>query len=131
MLEHVVARQMPEAVVHLLEVIDVEHHQRQRAPVAVRARDLALDRVHEVALVEDLRQPVDGGEPVDLLVVGVLDVAAGEELEDRAADLDEITIAHHVLVDGLVVDVGAVRRAEVADQDRLAHVDDLGVVARD
>jgi hypothetical protein len=55
----------------------------------VGARDLALDRVQEVALVEDLRQAVDRRQPVDLLVVGVLDVAAGQELEDRAADLDE------------------------------------------
>ena len=101
------------------------------APVAVRARDLALERLEEVALVEDLRQAIDGGEPVDLLVVGVLDVAAGEELEDGAADLDQVAVAQHVLVDQLVVDVGAVGRAQVADQDRLAGVDDLGVVARD
>jgi hypothetical protein len=53
----------------------------------------------EVALVEDLGQAVDRGEAVDLLVIGVLDVAAREELEDRAADLDEIAVAHDVLVD--------------------------------
>ncbi len=131
MLQHVVARQVPEAVVDLLEVIDVEHHQRQRSPVAVRARYLAFDRVHEVALVEDLRQAVDGRQPVDLLVVRVLDVAAREELEDRAADLDEISVAQHVFVDQLVVDVRAVRRSEIADQDRLARVHDLRVIARD
>ena len=130
-LEHVVARQVPEAVVDLLEVVDVEHHQRQRAPVAMRARDLALDRVQEVALVEDLRQPVDGRQPVDLLVVGGLDVAAREELEDRAADLDQVAVAQHVLVDGLVVDVGAVRGSQIANQDRLARVHDLRVIARD
>jgi hypothetical protein len=45
-------------------------------------------------------------------VVGALDVAAGEELEDGAADLDEIAVGQHVLLDGLVVDVGAVGRAE-------------------
>ena len=130
-LEHVVAGQVAVAVVDLLEVVDVEHHQRQRPPVAVRARDLALERLEEVALVEDLRQAVDGRQAVDLLVVGVLDVAAGQELEDRAADLDEIAVAQDVLVDRLVVDVGAVGRAEIADQDRLAGVDDLRVIARD
>ena len=34
----------------------------------------------------------------------------------RAADLDEVAVAQHVLVDGLVVDVGAVGRAEIAHQ---------------
>jgi hypothetical protein len=131
LLEHVVARQVPVGVVDLLEVVEVEHHQRQGPPVAVGAGDLALQGLEEVSLVGDLGQPVDGGEAVDLLVVGVLDVAAGQELEDGAAHLDEIAVPERVFVDGLVVDVGAVGRAEIADQDRLAGVDDLGVVAGD
>jgi hypothetical protein len=41
------------AVVELLEVVDVEHHQRQRAVVARAARHLAIDELQEVALVVD------------------------------------------------------------------------------
>ena len=125
-----VAGEVAEAVVDALEVVDVEHDQRQVAAVAQRAPDLALERLDEVAPVEDLREAVDRGEPVDLLVVRVLDVVAGEELEDAAADLDEVAVAQHVLVDHLVVDVGAVGRPHVAQHDRVAGVDDLAVVAR-
>src|SRR6185437_4403787 len=73
----------------------------------------------------------DRGQAVDLLVVRVLDVAASEELEDRAPDLDQVTVAQHVLVDRLVVDVGPVRRSEIAHQDRLPGVHDLRVIAGD
>ena len=130
LLEHVVAGEVAEAVVDRLEAIDVEQDQRQLATIALGARHFAVELLEEIAAVEHLRQTVDGGEAIDLLVVGVLDVAAREELEDGAADLDEVAVAQHVLVDELIVDVGAVGRAEVAQDDRLAGVDDLGVVAR-
>ena len=126
-----VAGEVAEAVVDALEAVDVEHDQRQVAAIAQRAPDLALERLDEVAAVEHLGEAVDRGEPIDLLVVGVLDVVAAEELEDAAADLDEVAVAQHVLVDHLVVDVGAVGRPHVAQHDRVAGVDDLAVVARD
>jgi hypothetical protein len=62
-------------------------------------------------------------------VVGALDVAAGEELEDGAADLDEVTVAQRVLVDELVVDVGAVGRAEVLEEPAAVLLGQLRVPA--
>jgi hypothetical protein len=102
------------------------------AAVPVAARQLALERLFEVAAVEDLGEPVDGGEPVDLVVVGGLDVPAGDELEDGAPDLHQVAVAHHELAgDGLVVDVAAIGRAEVFDGDLAVAIDQLGVVAAD
>ena len=46
---------------------------------------LALEGLGEVALVVDLREPIDDGEPVDLLVVLRLDVFAREELDGHNA----------------------------------------------
>ncbi len=122
-LEHVVTGEVAEAVVDAFEAIDVEHDQRQVAAIAQRAPDLSLERLDEVAAVEHLREPVDRGEAINLLVVGVLDVVAAEELEDAATDLDEVAVAQHVLVDHLVVDVGAVGRPHVPEHDRVAGVD--------
>src|SRR5690606_10963666 len=65
--QDVVAGTMTEGVVAALEVIDVEHHQRQGAAIATRTVDLAIEGLDEVALVEDLRQAIDGGEAIDLL----------------------------------------------------------------
>ena len=80
-------------VVDLLEVIDVEHQQRQRPAVARAARDLALEELEEVALVVGAGQAVHDRHPVDLFVVARLDAGAREELEDRRADLHEVGVA--------------------------------------
>ena len=71
-----IAGEVAERVVDALEPIDVEHDQRQIAAIAQRAADLALERLDEVAPVEDLRETVDRGQPINLLVVRVLDVVA-------------------------------------------------------
>ena len=118
-------------VVDLLEVVEVEHDQRQLASVATGACDFAIERLCEVALVENLRQPIDGGQAIDLLVIGALDVPAGKELENRASDLDEVAIDQRTFLDQLVVDVGAVGRPEIANPNRPAGIGDLRVRARD
>ena len=127
--EHRVAREVAEGVVDLLEVIDVEEDQREAARVAAGAGGLALERLVEVALVVQLGEAVHRHQPVDLLVVLRLHVAAHDELEDRAADLELVAVAQDDLVDELVVDVGAVGRAEVADHVVGALSADPGVVA--
>ena len=76
-----------------LEVIDVEHQQRQRPAVAGAAGDLALEELEEVALVVGAGQGVHDRHLVDLFVVARLDARAGEELEDRGADLQEVGVA--------------------------------------
>src|SRR3989442_5551129 len=53
---------MPDAVVDVLEVVEVEHDQRETSSVALRPEDLAPQRLVEVALVVELRQRVGLGE---------------------------------------------------------------------
>lgn len=98
-----------------------------------RARELALEKVHQVASVRDLRQPVDDGEAVDLLVIERLDVAAFDELENRAAELEEIAApeAREHLRDAIAVDERAVGAAEVLDVAGPRLVDEAGMVTRD
>jgi hypothetical protein len=94
-------------------VVDVEHRQRQRPPVPLAPRQLALEELDEEALVVDAGQAVHDGHPVDLLVVRHLDVVAGQELEDGRADLEEVSVAQRRFLDRLVVHVRAVGRSEV------------------
>src|SRR5262249_12738346 len=61
-----VAREVPEGVVLLLEVIDVEQDERELAAVAPAARNLALQCLVEVALVEDLRETIERHHSIDL-----------------------------------------------------------------
>jgi hypothetical protein len=82
----------PIRVVALLEVVDVEHHQRERPIIAAGPAQLALEGLEEVALVEDLGQPVDRRQAIDLLVIQALDVVAAQELEDGAPDLDQVAV---------------------------------------
>ena len=60
--ERGVAGEMADAVVDALEVVDVDEHEGEPARVAVRARDLASERLVEVAAVVETRQPVEVGE---------------------------------------------------------------------
>ena len=91
-LQHRITGQVAVRVVDLLEVIDVEHHERQRMAVAARDRDLALEELHEEALVVDPGHPVLDGHVVDRFVVRALDVAAREELVDRVAEPDLVAV---------------------------------------
>ena len=64
-----------------------------------------------------LREGVDRHQAVDLFVVVRLDVVAGHELEDRAAELDLVAVLRAADCFTLdVVDEGAVGRAEVLDR---------------
>ena len=87
-----VAGEVAVGVVDLLEVVDVEHDQRQRPPVALRARDLALEQLVEEPLVVDAGQAVEDRQAVDLLVVGALDVGAGQELQHRLAEAHDVAV---------------------------------------
>ena len=59
---------MSVAVVDLLEVVDIEHDEREHAAVPHRAVQLALDRLEEVALIEAL----DDQDDVDDIYVNVI-----------------------------------------------------------
>ena len=90
---------------------------------------LAFEVVEKIAPVEDLREAVDGGEPIDLFLIGILDVVAAQEFEDAVANLDKVTVLQNLLVNQFVVDTGTVGRAKVAYSDRLTGIDDFAVIA--
>ena len=77
-----------------------------------------------------LRETVCGHHAVDLFVVLHLDVIAHDELQDRAADFELVAMAQtHVPFEGIVVDVGPVRRSEVPNEKLGAFETNLAVVA--
>jgi len=84
---------MAVSIVDVLEMIDVVNQQRQLATIALRTGQFTLEVLHKITLVVNLSEAVDCGQPVDLFVVGVFDIAAGEELENRPANLDQIAVA--------------------------------------
>ena len=84
--QHEVALLVAVGVVHLLEVVDVEHGQARRAVEAAAAVHLVLEEVLEVAHVEE----------------------AGELVRDR--------LALHRLVQGRVLDRHRCLRRQVAEQ---------------
>jgi len=132
LLEHTVAREVSVAVVDRLEVVDVEHDQRERALVAPRAAELALEELAERALVVNPRETILDGHLVDGLVVGRLDVVAREELEDRVADPQQVAVRQPLGRDGQVVDERAVRALQVDDDEgAVVRALDPGVEARD
>ena len=96
---------------------------------------LPFDELQQIPLVVDLRQAVDDGEPVDLLVILGLDRSQfppEKELEDGRADLDQIARAQGRVAAHLdVVQVGAVGRAVVAHEDAVLLEQQRAVPARD
>src|SRR5262245_19574352 len=129
-----VAAQVPELVVDPLEPVDVHQHQRQRPGVPDGPQDFALEELVEVPGVGDLGQGVDDRQPVDLLVVVGLDVAAGQVAEDAIADAQVVAVAHRDRVAGerlLVVHIRAVGALHVEDEELLADLLNADVAAAD
>src|SRR5258706_5228163 len=123
---------MAETVVERLELIDIEEHQRKRPVMPRRPRDLAVEKIEEMALVRHLRQTVGDRQLIDLLVVQRLDVAPFDELQNRAAAAHQIAVAERRDAGQLrIVDEAAVRTAEVLDEVRTVAEKETGVLARD
>lgn len=120
-------------VVDLLEVVDVEHHERQRHPVAQAVRELLAERVEEVLLVEDAREAVARGRLVDGALVLLLELVLNAELHDGVgADLNLVAVLQGGDVHLDAVEVRAVRRAEIDELEvTVRGLRDLAVPARD
>ena len=101
----------------------------------VAARHLAVEELEQVALVVDLGEAVDDGEPVDLFVNLRLDRAQlppEEEFEDGRADLDQVARPQGRLAAHLdVVEIGAVGRAAVVEEGAVGLEQDRAMLARD
>lgn len=130
--QDVIACQVSEGVVELLEMVDVEERQGEVALVAGATGDLALEKIHKIALVVDLRQAVDDGHAINLFMVETFDIATTDELENGTADLDQIAVVEGGLTrDVGVVDEGAVGRAQILDVGNVAELEDAGMTAGD
>ena len=130
--QHVVADEVAVRVVELLEVIDVEHEQRQRLRVPLGEADLGAEPLDEVAAVERARQPVAQRRLEQLPLRRLLDGVVARELEHRRlADADLHALFEHALLHALAVDEGAVLRAEIGEQRAVGDGRDARVAARD
>ena len=88
--ENEIAAQVTNGVVDLLEVIDVEDHDRQRSLVPLGPGELSRQLFAELAPVGDLGQSILHHQLVDRLVVDRLDIFLTKELEMESAELDAI-----------------------------------------
>ena len=130
--QHVVADEVAVRVVELLEVVDVEHEQRQRLGVALGEADLGAEPLEEVAAVERAGEPVAQRRLEQLPLRPLLDrVVAGELEHRRLADADLHALLEHALLHALAVDVGAVLRAEIGQERAVGDGGDARVTARD
>src|ERR1051326_7125931 len=84
-----VADGVAERIVDLLEVVDVEHQERERQRVDAGALDLLRQLPAEVALVPDAGEVVGVGEVLDLLARGEV---AEEHCHLRGEDLEELRV---------------------------------------
>src|SRR5258708_37183421 len=95
-------------------------------------RDLAIEKIEEMALVRHLRQAVGDRQLVDLLVIQRLDVPALDELENGAAAAHQVAVAkRRDALHFLIIDEAAVRAAEVFHEVRAVAEKESRVLARD
>jgi len=102
-------------VVHGLEVVDVEEHERERLTAPRMPGELALEELEQMALVVQTGQSVEDRQLVELIVVGGLDVGPGEELLDGVADAQLVAVPERLAHHALVVDEAAVGAAEILE----------------
>ena len=88
--QHAIAHDVAVGVVHLLEMVDIEHQQREGSPAAHRAGIFFVQAYHAESAVENARKRVERGEFLQLLVLQRVVQRDGEALrKDRK-------LAHHL-----------------------------------
>lgn len=130
--QHVIAREMSVRVVHALEVIDVEHDERERRDVALGVGELRLESADEITLVESFRQTVaQRGVEHALLEIDV-EMIVVRELEDRdRSEADLVAIFEDSLRNAGAVDQRSIRAVEVLDDVVVAGSNDASMFSRD
>ncbi len=130
--EDVVAGDVTERVVDALEVIDVEHQERERRVVAARVGDFLLEAIEEMFFVERLGEVVAERGVVHRALEIFFELVVVGELEDRRrAELDLVAVAEPARLHHVAVHERAVGAAEVLDPDDLLFDGDARVPARD
>ena len=119
------------AIVDLLEVIHVEHEQRQGRRMPLCVRDFGIKPVEEVALVARLGRPVVERRVVHPLLKALFKFVGVRELKDgRRSHLDLVAIAQDGATHRVPIDEGPVGALEIHDPHVAAATSDLRVVAR-
>ena len=126
--EGLVAPEVAHAVVHGLEVVEVEDQHGERDAVALTGRHLALQGVHQAPPVGGPGQQVPGGGLVEaalrLLLLGVVQP---ELQHGPRPELHAVAVPEDPLVDAVPVDEHAVPRVEVVDHELVQAAVDAGV----
>src|SRR5262249_13995015 len=95
MLEHRIARLVTERVVDLLEAVEVEQHQRETGPAALRVQERLLQAVVEETAVREPGQRVEERKLLDLLNLGAQpprDLI--QQREERQVERDQYELQH-------------------------------------
>ena len=96
--EHLVARSVSAPIVRLLEVVDVDHQQRQRRVLLLGLEDLVVELLLERPVIAEARQPVaqrieagpvEGLLEPDALPLEDADVAADDPVHQHQRDPDD------------------------------------------
>src|SRR5437899_874120 len=122
-------------VIHLLEMVDVQQEDGEWPAVSGRTGHLALEKLHQVALVVQLRESIRDGEPVDSLVVlrfYPATMGGREELEDDGPQSQDVAGAKQPFtLQLIVVHERPVRRARIADKELVPTSMNGAVLPRD
>src|SRR5450759_148388 len=72
--EHLVAREMPERVVHILELVDVDHQDAEWRVVAARPLHFRAELREQGPAIEQLRERIGAGQRLEPEIVGLRDL---------------------------------------------------------
>jgi len=125
-----VACEVSVGVVHFLEVVDVEHEERQGRAMTAAERDLLLEAIEEVLLVERLREVVAERGVVHRALEVFFELVVIRELEDgRRAELDLVAVFQRARLDERAIHERSVRAAQILYFYAGSLHDDLRVTA--
>src|SRR3954471_314785 len=132
--QHEVAGQVPVPVVHVLEVVDVDQQDGQRAAVSRRACDLTLEKLKQVAPVVELGERIRDGQAIERVMVVRFNSTrpvCRQQLEHHGPHADEISRGQQPLAaHALVIHERPVRRTVIARDDTVGTRDDRAVPTR-
>ena len=98
--------------------------------MSLRTYDLAIQELRHVALVVDLGQAVEDGEPVDLLVILGLNISAGQVAVDAVPDSQIIAVLEQPgRIELLVVHERPIRALLIEDKETFLIGLDAGMAA--
>ena len=109
----IVPSQMSVLIVEGLEMVDIEHNDREGPAVPRRASQLPIQELQQIAFIVRFRQGVNNRQAINFLVVFRFQVAAGQEAIDAVAHPQIVAVLQAIHGHLLVVDEGAVGALQI------------------